>query len=188
MPSKRLSPTTVIAMVALVLALGGTAVATRATHERAISKAQIKKLIDKRLAKAASRLTVADSAALGGRPASDYQLAGSEPYRIVGASGQPPLTGSWTNFGGGFATAAFYRDPIGIVHLRGVITGPTNGVTAFTLPPGYRPGAVESFAGNGGAGAGVDINANGEVSPYCPNPGPGCPFLSLSGISFRAEG
>ena len=77
------------------------------------------------------------------------------------------------------------KDPLGAVHLRGAITGPSS-ATAFTLPPGYRPGAVESFAANATAGAGVDINAAGEITPDCPAGAGSCPFISLSGISFRA--
>jgi len=47
---------------------------------------------------------------------------------------------SWTNFGGGWAPAA-YRRVGDMVEVRGLITGGTVGSTAnvFTLPTGYRP-------------------------------------------------
>ena len=110
----RPSPAALIAMIALVLALAGTGLAAGPPGERAVTKAKVKRIADKRIAKAAPGLTVADSAALGGRAAGDYQLSGEpgtvptpEPYRVVGAAGQPQLVNAWTNFGGGWATAAF---------------------------------------------------------------------------------
>jgi len=184
-----------ITAIALVAALAGTAVATPGPGERAISKAKVKRIVDKRIERAASGLSVADSAALGGKPASDYQLADepgnvppSEPYRVLNAPGQPQLVNNWTNFGGGFATAAFYKDPLGVVHLRGTIQGPTSGALAFTLPPGYRPAAVQTFAVNSPGEGGVDIAADGGVSPFCLGAGGSCAGISLSGITFRAEG
>src|SRR5690242_18300097 len=57
------------------------------------------------------------------------RLAKSGPYRAIGAPGQPPFEGGWANFGFGDATAAFYKDQLGMVHLRGSITG-SGGFTA----------------------------------------------------------
>jgi hypothetical protein len=74
------------------------------------------------------------------------ELAASEGWHAVGASGEPGFAHSWVNAGlGGAPTdAAFMKDNSGLVHLRGQIKGGT--VTpdpilgsAFTLPAGYRP-------------------------------------------------
>lgn len=51
----------------------------------------------------------------------------------------PDLLNGWVNFGGAFATAAFHKDCLGYVHLRGTIKSGTVGSNAFVLPMGYRP-------------------------------------------------
>ena len=53
----------------------------------------------------------------------------------------PVLLNSWVNSGGGFSTAGYYRDPLGIVRLRGFVSGgvTTYGTPIFTLPAGYQP-------------------------------------------------
>jgi hypothetical protein len=48
------------------------------------------------------------------------------------------LINSWSNVGGGFGTAAYMRDTVGNVHLRGFV-GPGASVVIMTLPVGYRP-------------------------------------------------
>jgi hypothetical protein len=49
------------------------------------------------------------------------------------------LTNGWTNYGGSWAPAGYYKDAQGIVHLRGLIKSGTVGSAEFTLPSGYRP-------------------------------------------------
>lgn len=56
----------------------------------------------------------------------------------------PTLLNSWvqvatTNGYGTSAPLGFFKDPTGIVRLRGRLRGGTSLTTAFTLPPGYRP-------------------------------------------------
>jgi hypothetical protein len=40
-----------------------------------------------------------------------------------------------------WSTAEYYRDPLGIVHLKGVVqnSAPNQNVPIFVLPAGYRP-------------------------------------------------
>ena len=116
----------------------------------------------------------------------------------------------WKNFGGDTAPAAFYRDQLGIVHLRGAVVPPgwlnpggnPLSLNIFRLPVGYRPSDHEIFsvAGqsldsqgrNDGAAARVDVKPNGLVVDVqdCTNDaaadcaGNGA-ILSFSGIEFR---
>ena len=108
-------------------------------------------------------------------------------FRAVGGTGQPAFTGTWVNFGGGWADAAFYKDVNGFVHLRGMIKSGTIATSAFTLPPGHRPTVSEKFAvATGSAVANVtagslDVLTDGTVVPAVGLTG----YVSLSGINFR---
>jgi hypothetical protein len=51
----------------------------------------------------------------------------------------PTLINGWSNFGSGWATMQYRRDSLGMVHIKGFITGGTVGAAAFILPVGYRP-------------------------------------------------
>lgn len=96
----------------------------------------------------------------------------------------PTLINSWVNFGGGVQTdAGYYKDPFGIVHLRGLIKTGVIGAAAFVLPPGYRPFARELFAVNSNDAYGsCVVDATGNVTPSVGNNN----FVSLAGITFRA--
>jgi hypothetical protein len=104
-------------------------------------------------------------------------------FRKVGAAGSPAFANSWVNYGSGWADAAYWRDPFGMVHLRGVIKSGTVGSGAFTLPPGFRPATNEIFAvmSNGAVGR-VDVTTDGQVAPITPSNNT---YVSLSGITFR---
>lgn len=116
------------------------------------------------------------------------KLAPSEAYRRVGGNGQPDFQNGWSDFPAGLALedAAFYKDPFGIVHLKGAIMGGANGTTAFTLPAGYKPASTQLLPGaNGGTTASfVRILSTGEVQPTCA--GGDCGFsVNLDGLTFR---
>jgi hypothetical protein len=114
----------------------------------------------------------------------------------------------WRNYGGGYATAAFYRDQLGIVHLKGLVSGP-NGINftqpktlpIFRLPPGYAPATTRVFASEGRNAGGqevsqarVDVQPNGLVvfEQDCEPSGADCSadgeHVTLDGISFRRDG
>lgn len=96
----------------------------------------------------------------------------------------PTLINSWANFGSGFETAAYLKDPLGFVHLKGVITGGASTTVAFVLPAGYRPGATTlGAAGGGSLLAEAQAFANGDVACTFPATTP----VGLSGITFLAE-
>jgi len=108
-------------------------------------------------------------------------------FRLIGGTGQPAFTGTWVNFAGGWQSAGFYKDPLGFVHLRGMIKNGTIATSAFTLPPGHRPTVSEKFAvATGSAVANVtagslDVLTDGTVVPAVGLTG----YVSLSGIRFR---
>ncbi len=145
-------------------------------------------------------------------------IAPPEPWHEIGGpSGSDPCADPantavfcgvnyWNNLGGGYATAAFYKDQMGTVHLRGTITtlswvlsqNPIN-PWIFRLPPGYRPDSARLFTTNGktqdrevNVGR-IDVSPNGLVSLIvdCGQTNPGCSafgeFVSLDGISFRPD-
>ncbi|HEX5913216.1 MAG TPA: hypothetical protein VFY54_08825 [Rubrobacter sp.] len=107
----------------------------------------------------------------------------------------------WQNLGGNIQSThnlvGFYKDPLGVVHLRGIpqckadtacnAAGDVRGIM-FTLPAGYRPphqeaaAVLSSVAGNI---ARVDVTAGGEVWLRSPNIPP-AGWVSLDGITFRA--
>lgn len=95
----------------------------------------------------------------------------------------PAFENSWLNYGGGWVPAGYYKDPYGVVRLRGLIASGTIGQTAFTLPEGYRP-TVNLFlaASSNNAFSYVTIAADGRVIPSTGDN----TWVSLSGLSFRA--
>lgn len=119
------------------------------------------------------------------------QLKGLEPWKVIGAAGQPAFQGAWVNFGGAYYTAAFRKLASGLVVLRGTIkSGAGAGAVIFTLPAGYRPaatillGAIEKPAGAATTDSELDIAANGDVTWF----GSNAPTLvGLDGLTFMAE-
>lgn len=94
--------------------------------------------------------------------------------------------GNWSDYGGGFTGVSYWRDAIGLVHLRGLaLTAVARaiGVTIFTLPAGFRPAAQEIFAQHGPGGiVRVDVAAAGNV--YLQTALNAADWVSLSGIVF----
>lgn len=111
------------------------------------------------------------------------ELTKEPNYRKVGGAGNPAFENSWVNYGSGWGEAAMWRDPLGFVHLRGLIKSGTVGTQAFLLPPGFRPGTNETFPtiSNGAVGR-VDVLTDGQVEPVSPSNNT---YVSLAGIYFR---
>lgn len=91
----------------------------------------------------------------------------------------------WGNYGAEYNTAAYFKDSMGIVHLKGLIKGGAvgNGRTIFTLPEKYRPAARElhTVHTHDRTLGRVDVHPDGRVSPYQGNSG----WFTLDGITFR---
>ncbi len=118
------------------------------------------------------------------------QAASPESFHVVGAARQPTFQNSWSNYGNGFAPAAFYKDPLGRVHLKGTITHGGASTVAFTLPVGYRPPESVAFAATAGTGTpktvSVKVGSDGTVFIFNSGVTGGDP-VSLDPVSFRAS-
>ena len=92
------------------------------------------------------------------------------------------LQNSWVNFGGATETAAYFKDTLGNVRLKGLIKSGTLQTTVFELPLNYRPAQALWYpvAVNGGVGT-VSISSTGLVKVDTGNN----TYVSLAGISFR---
>jgi len=145
---------------------------------------------------------VADADKLDGKDSTEFAPNAVEAWRTVGTS---EFENGWSNFAGqNVTTAAFYKDPWGVVHLKGVVSGGTvaNGITIgsgtiFFLPCGYAPDQAETHAV-------LSNNQTGRVSVKwattigCSNgqkrgmvtadPPSNNAWVSLDGITFRAAG
>lgn len=105
--------------------------------------------------------------------------------------GPPDFNSAWANDPPTFNyDVAYYKDPYGQVHLRGVAAaGPSANVTTrdaiFRLPPGYRPSKELSLGTATGYGpALIAVQRDGYVVAAQGNYG----GIALDGISFRACG
>jgi S-layer homology domain len=111
----------------------------------------------------------------------------SEAFHIVGTAGEPPFQNGWHNYGNGYSQTGFFKDALGIVHLKGTLFG-GNGQTAFTLPEGYRP--AEHLILPAGSGdviaASLVIFAEGQLGPFCASGFNNC-TVGLDGLSFRVR-
>lgn len=108
-----------------------------------------------------------------------------------GASSVPPVEqwtsasflNSWVDFGAPYSPTGYFKDPFGIVRIRGVIKSGTAPNPAFILPTAYRPANQHIFPviTNGTLGR-VDIYTTGEVYLVSASN----VYVSLDNISFRA--
>lgn len=120
-------------------------------------------------------------------PLSRRHMKVEDPH-VVGDSGEPAFQNSWGNFGGGWRGARFWKDPMGLVHLEGLIDGGATATVALTLPEGYRPGEGVMFGSvmNNVVIVRIDVEADGDVIPRFGTGGTNT-YVSLSGISFKQE-
>ena len=130
-----------------------------------------------RATSASSSDSAADAGRLDGKDSSEFAPAKAEPWHEVGTPGEPAFRSAfgdsssgncdaaggceWANFSDGLHnSAAFYRDPYGQVHLKGLVCraytfastcppsvagGGAQNDDVYQLPPGYRPaGLIEA--------------------------------------------
>lgn len=121
-----------------------------------------------------------------------YQFrADAVSMRLLGEA-LVPVTytdGNWADYGGGYAGMAYWRDAIGIIHVRGFATtlvGRAAGAVIFTLPAGFRPAAFEPFpavrveVGVDSYFLRVDVGSDGTVT--CQHALNADDIVSISGI------
>lgn len=114
------------------------------------------------------------------------------------------IPADWGDYGAPYQPVSYYKDQLGIVHLRGLAKNVLSGIglgggcfyeeggiytpgVLFRLPVGYRPVAEEVFVDNNSEGFGrIDVTPAGIVCSLTTTKAGG--FLTLDGIGFRAEG
>ncbi len=116
----------------------------------------------------------------GGAYTGVLSTAALTPAAWIAVVGGVGFKNSWANTGGQQA-AQFSKDPIGRVHIRGVIDTGSVPSVAFTLPAGYRPPTIAHFAVISNSDVGyVTVDTNGDVAVLAPS----AFNCSLFGISF----
>lgn len=107
-----------------------------------------------------------------------------EAPHAVGDAGEPAFSGTWVNYDTAtFRGARFWKDPMGIVHIEGLIKSGTINTTAFVLPEGYRPGNALIFASDTSTGHGrLDVAVTGNVLPVSGGTG----YFSIN-CNFKQE-
>jgi hypothetical protein len=96
----------------------------------------------------------------------------------------PTLLNSWA---AGGSLPGYLKDPLGFVHIRGLVFNGTNAATAFLLPPGFRPAGQAYFSGvqGGGSFGYIGVSSGGAVQPnmsVATSNG-----IYIDGITFLAE-
>ena len=201
---RHLSPSMIVATVALFVALGGTSYAALVITGANISNGTIRSIdiangahgVQGRDVKDRS-LTLSDIS-----PAARVKLKGAKGDPGAPGAGLTPVTFTPPTLQNGWATVAltvpgFGKDDAGFVHLRGQISSGTLGTAAFQLPAGQRPtqtslfGALHIFGGNSTTCI-VAISTSGDVIigtvglPVDSGCAETAGIYSLDGITFGA--
>lgn len=192
---KRPSHGTVVAYLALFVALGGSAYAASHLGKNSVGTKQLKKnavtgakVKDQSLTGKDINLAKLGTVPSATHAASADSIPPAEPIHLIGAPGQPGFDAGATNAPSellGYPPAGFYKDPFGIVHLEGVVKVGSTPVI-FTLPPGYRPasGTIQVFEQSKGGAVYIFGSADAEIEA-------GAvlalkEIVLLSGITYRA--
>jgi hypothetical protein len=216
----KLTYANVMATIAVFIALGGASYAALKLPKNSVGSKQIKKnavttvkvkneaVTAAKVKKGTLTGTQINASTLGVVPVAESansaavasSLPPAEPWHEVGAPGEPAFLNGWGNTGFLTPTAAFYKDQLGIVHLRGEVKAPpaNSDTLVFKLPPGFRPTPTVDFAFIGYCAGGTFCTSGQErmdvIGGNYENPAVSggvdtepANLVSLNGISFRAE-
>ena len=192
---RRPSVPTVISLIALFVALGGTSYAVIKLPAKSVGNRELKTnavTSAKIRPRAVGRADLAPSARIGQRG----PRGGIGPQGQAGDAVAPEswkalsLQGGWTDYGAGYAAGAYRKDARGRVYLRGLVTSGAplaQGSVIATLPAGYRPSARMIFGDpTGGPGGRVDVAANGEIQ-WISGATAEIDYTSLATVSFWTD-
>jgi hypothetical protein len=189
------SPALVISLIALFVAMGGTGYAAlkvsgknvknrsltgKDIKRNSLGRNEVKESSLGKVSTARSADTAASAGSLGGRAASSFAPAGTPPLRPL------QLLTPWEQVAG-YSPVGFWEEPLGTIHLQGVISGDLIGTTMFVLPPGARPRTTRRLpttcqVDNDSFGV-VEISPNGEARPLYGACNPS--IIYLDGMEFR---
>jgi hypothetical protein len=119
-----------------------------------------------------------------------WQWIAVQPYRVGSECGT--FHNSWVNFnadGLSYNQAAFMKDQIGMIHLRGFVKSGTVGTAYLLLPPGFRPNTnIEAnwFVTMSNDAIGKLLVYGKAIPGYCIPYGSNVWFC-VDGITFKAE-
>lgn len=183
-----------IALLALFIALGGTTfAAANALPRNSVGVKQLKKNAVTSVKIKNGNVTGADvnEATLGivpnaGHATTADSVGPPEAYHEIGAPGEPAFQYGWGNENpAAETTAAFYKDPVGVVRFKGTVSFGTKD-TIFQLPAGYRPQKALCLATMRGFNAAtVCVYPTGEVFQSL---GDTSGTLLLDGLTFNTGG
>lgn len=136
----------------------------------------------------AESATTAGHAETAGSAALASSLSPPEPLHFVGTPGEPALESGWGT-SPTESPVVFWKDHECMVHLAGVLNGPTESV-AFALPPAYHPFQESNFVVIRPStlilpGWAIVEEGDGKVRLYGGSTGMKYTF-ALDNISFRA--
>ncbi len=194
------SPAMVVACIALTVALGGTSYAAIKLPKNSVGTKQLKKnavtspkvknnaitgadVNEGTLGTVPSAANATNANTLDNIDSTGFVRPGSaEAWHEIGASGEPAFQNGWVNESAATqTTGAFYKDPLDVVHLKGIVTSGTG--TVFTLPAGYRPAKAGCWATwRSGAIAYVCFYATGNITQ---GGGGATGAMLLDGLTFR---
>jgi hypothetical protein len=103
-----------------------------------------------------------------------------------------PATVSWEAYGDAQAIPAYFRDPFGVVHLKGSVKcpeSPASDYPIFRLPVGFRPAGGNQYfsvVNYNNEPTTIALNESGLVTNLKGNEAT-AHQLTLDGITFRAE-